>query len=92
MDFRDMSEKQLQQVLKFTEAIADGRVNFADMKTTDESLAEAEREAIAFAERRKSGLRARSTFAETDEEAAETKSIREQIKDYYKRTRKIVKG
>ena len=90
------SETELQNILKFTNALADrlqdeNKIDFASMQTTPESLGEAEREAVAFAERRKAGLfTSRSEYGETDTD--ELNEIRENIKDYYRRTRKKISG
>jgi hypothetical protein len=95
-DFRNMTESELKNILLFTEAVASAQlaknVNFGDMKSDEVSLQEAEREAVAFAERRRARLSARSDYGTSDEEQAEIDSIREGIRDYYRRTRKIVKG
>jgi len=95
-DFKNMTESELKNILTFTEAVANAQLekkaNFSEMKTTDESLLDAEREATQFAERRKVGQTARSTFGESTDEQAEIDEIRASIRDYYKRTRKVVKG
>lgn len=96
-DFNDMTENQLKNVLTFTTALAnqidkEKQADFGAMQTTDESLAQAERDAVAFAARRKAGLSANSNFGETTDEQAEIDEIRAGIRDYYKRTRKVVKG
>lgn len=90
------SETELQNILTFTNALADrlqdeNKIDFASMQTTEESLAEAEREAVRFAERRKAGLStSRSEYGETDID--ETEEIRNNIREFYKRTRKVVNG
>jgi len=89
------NEDQLQHVLTFTAALADkleqeNNPNFAEMETTSLSLDAAEKEAREYAERRKAGLTARSTYGKTDSE--EVDSIREGIREYYRRTRKVVTG
>ncbi len=94
-DFNKMTEQQLKNVLTFTNALADrieqnGQINFGELETTDESLLDVEREAREFAKRRNAKLTARSTYGETD--AKEVDEIRAGIKDYYKRTGKVVKG
>jgi tellurite resistance protein len=96
-DFRNMTEKELKSVLAITNALADQlerdkQADFGAMETTDESLRDAEREAVAFAERRKAGLSAGSDYGINADEKAEIAEIRANIKDYYKRSRKIVKG
>ncbi len=96
-DFRNMSEAELKNILTFTNALADRieqekQINYADMQTTDESLLEAERSAKAFAERRKANLTARSDYASSETEQAEYDEVRQGIRDYYRRTRKIVRG
>jgi hypothetical protein len=94
-DFSNYSDRQLDQVLRFTTAVADKMEqertpNFSEMQATAEALDAVEAEARQYAERRKSGLTARSTFGTTDSE--EVDEIRKGIQDYYRRTRKIVKG
>jgi hypothetical protein len=90
------SETELRNILNFTNALADrlqdeNKIDFASMQSDETSLAEAEREAVAFAERRKAGLfTSRSEYGETD--ADELNEIRENIRDYYRRTRKIIRG
>jgi hypothetical protein len=94
-DFNKMSDSELKNILVFTEAVAmqaENGVNFGEMETTDESLREVEKSAREFAARRKAGLVPRSGYGETTEELAEIDSIRAGIRDYYKRTRKVVKG
>lgn len=94
-DFSNFSDNQLQHVLTFTTALADRieqekQINFGDLETTDESLEEVEKQTREFAKRRKAGLRANSNYGETD--TADVDSIREGIRDYYKRTGKVVRG
>ncbi len=94
-DFSNMNDNQLQHVLTFTSALADRieqekQINFGELQTTDESLEEVEKQTRAFAVRRKAGLAGRSSYGETDTE--EVDSIRQGIRDYYKRTGKVVKG
>ncbi len=74
-DFNNMTEQQLKNVLTFTNALADrieqdGQINFGELQTTDESLAEVEKSAREFATRRKAGLVARSGYGETTDEQA----------------------
>ncbi len=96
-DFSNMNDNQLQHVLTFTTALADRieqekQINFGELETTDESLREVEKSAREFAKRRRAGLVARSGYGETTDEQAEVDAIREGIRDYYKRSRKVVKG
>ena len=94
----NFSETELNNILKFTNALADRlqsgqQVDFGSMPTTPESLDEAEREAVAFAERRKAGLStSRSTFGDTEADADELNEIRENIRNLYKRQRRRVNG
>lgn len=96
-DFSNFSDNQLQHVLTFTSALADRieqdkQINFGELETTDESLLDVEREAREFIARRKAGKVARSGYGETTDEQAEVDEIRAGIRDYYKRTGKVVKG
>lgn len=96
-DFSNFSDNQLQHVLTFTSALADKieqekQINFGDLETTDESLEEVEKQTREFAARRKANLIARSTYGKTDTEEQEVDEIRAGIKDYYRRTGKVVKG
>lgn len=90
------SDTELKNILNFTNALADrlqdeNKIDFAAMQTDETSLAEAEREAVRYAERRKAGFStSRSDYGETDTD--ELNEIRESIRDYYRRTRKVIRG
>lgn len=93
-DFTKMNGQQLKNVLTFTTKLADQMeqeaVNFSELQT-NESLAEVVKSTRNYVKRRNANLSPNSTFADADEQA-EIDEIRSNIKDYYKRTRKVVKG
>lgn len=93
-NFSNYTEQGLNHILTFTSALADRmqeeHVDFSKLKADENSLAEVELEAIAFANRRKNNQTARSTFGETD--TAEVDEIRDNIRNWLKRTNKQIRG
>ncbi|PYT01364.1 MAG: hypothetical protein DMF63_00510 [Acidobacteria bacterium] len=91
-----MNEQHQKLLLTFTEKLAEklqteNTANFGDMITTDETLAEAEREAKKFAERKHAGLStSRSDFGDTETE--EQKEIENNIRSWIKRTNRTIRG
>jgi hypothetical protein len=95
-DFKEMNTQQLKNIMTFTSALADQiekekQVNFGSLETTNASLAQVEQSSKAYAAKRKR----QAGFSDVeiqDDEADEDGSVRDRIRDWYRRTRKIVKG
>jgi hypothetical protein len=88
---KEFSKDELETVLKFTNALADKMqgASFADAKTTDANLMDAEREAKAYAQAKNSGRRHRSDFAATPEEKTITADVKRWLERQRKRGHKV---
>jgi hypothetical protein len=90
------NEQKLKTILSFTNALADRlndekKINFGELETDEASLEEATESAKRYAIKRKR----QAGFSDEklpDDETDEDGSIRERIRDYYRRTRKVVRG
>lgn len=96
MDFKKMNEAELKQALAFTKKLAQQqtkqKMDFSAMETTPESLAEVENYSREYIRRRKAGLNSTCNFGVSEDEQAEIDEITKNIREYYKRTRKVVNG
>jgi hypothetical protein len=90
-DFNNLTDNELRTILTFTKAIAGGiqrqslDVNLSD----DASLAEAEKQAVAFAERRKAGF-TNSRFDEGEEDG--DGNVRKRVRDWLRRSGRVSNG
>ncbi|HSK70886.1 MAG TPA: hypothetical protein VK892_04265 [Pyrinomonadaceae bacterium] len=83
------TESELRIVARFLDYVQKSQSKFG---TDDASLAEIEKQTREYAKRRKANQAAQIQFAQTDDEDAEIDEIRQGIRDFYRRTRRVVNG